>query len=218
MELNKYIDHTNLNSDTTLEDIRKFCDEAIKYHFHSVCVNPCYVSTAKGLLKDTTILVSTVIDYPIGSSTIASKEFSAIDAVNNGADEIGMVINIGALKNKDYDYLKKEIEDVRDSIEGKTLKIIIMPNYLTKDEISKITSICNETFVNFIEIIDNYKLDIENIKIIDKNKNDLLGIKVSGNIKNIKEIEQLIDLGVTRIGITNGSKIMEISKKEDKED
>lgn len=218
MELNKYIDHTNLGNDTTLEEIRKFCDDAIKYHFQSVCVNPCYVNTAKELLKNTTVLVSTVIDYPIGASTIASKEFEAIDAVNNGADEIGMVINIGALKNKDYDYLKKEIEDIRDSIDGKILKIIIESESLTKKELSKITSICNDTFVNFIEITFKDKINLDDIEVINQNKNDLLEVKVSGNIKSIEEVEQLIDLGITRIGTKDSLKLMNTSKNSEGND
>ena len=109
MELNSYIDHTNLKVVSTLKDIEKLCDEAANYHFASVCVSPYYVSLAKNLLKDSTVSVCTVIGFPNGYSTKETKVFEAINAIENGADEIDMVINISALKNKDYDYIKEEI-------------------------------------------------------------------------------------------------------------
>ena len=211
MELNSYIDHTNLKPFATLEDIKKLCDEAIKYHFMAVCVNPVYVSTAKELLKNTTVLISTVIGFPLGASTLAVKEFEAIDAINNGADEIDMVINIGAVKNKDYEYVKKEIEDIRDAIDGKTLKVIIETCYLDKEEIKKLTEICNETFVSFIKTSTGFGsrgASVEDIETINKYKNDLLEIKASGGIKTLEDAEKFINLGVTRIGTSSGVEIM----------
>ena len=112
MEINKYIDHTNLNNTATLKDIEKLCNEAIKYKFASVCVYPYYVTLAHNLLKKSNVDVCTVIGFPSGMSTTDTKVFEAINAVENGADEIDMVINISALKNKDYDYVKNEIEEM----------------------------------------------------------------------------------------------------------
>ena len=211
MELNSLIDHTNLKAYATLKDIKKLCDEAIKYHFASVCVNPIYVETCKKYLKGSTVNVCTVIGFPLGANTISTKEFEAIEAINNGADEIDMVINIGALKNKDYEYVKKEIEDIRDAIDGKTLKVIIETCYLDNDEIKEMTKICNETFVNFIKTSTGFGTrgaSIEDIEIINENKNELLEIKASGGIKNIHDVEKFIDLGVTRIGTSSGVEIM----------
>jgi len=211
MELNSYIDHTNLKAYATLEDIKKLCEEAKKYHFAAVCVNPSYVVTAKELLKDSTVLVATVIGFPLGASTLATKEYEAIDAINNGADEIDMVINIGAVKNKDFEYIKQEITDIRDAIDGKTLKVIIETCYLDKDEIKKLTEICNETFVNFIKTSTGFGTrgaSIEDIEIINKYKNEVLEIKASGGIKTLKDTEEFINLGVTRIGTSNGVEIM----------
>ena len=151
MELNKYIDHTNLKPTATIRDIEKLCDEAVKYKFASVCIQPYYVPLAHELLKDTNVNVCTVIGFPLGQNTTSTKAYEAIEAINNGADEIDMVINIAALKNNDYDYVKEEIEEIRDSIDGKTLKVIIETCYLTDNEIIKMTEICNETFVNFIK-------------------------------------------------------------------
>ena len=135
MELNKYIDHTNLKNTATLKDIEKLCNEAIKYKFASVCIYPYYVPLAKKLLKDTNVEVCTVIGFPTGESTKEVKVYEAIDAVEKGANEIDMVINISALKNKDYDYVKEEIEEVRDAIDGKVLKVIIETCLLTEKEI-----------------------------------------------------------------------------------
>lgn len=211
MEISSYIEHTNLKAYTKIEEIKKLCDEAIKYRFYAVCVNPSYVSIAKEYLEESTVQVVTVVGFPLGANTIAVKEFEAIEAINNGADEIDMVINIGAFKNKDYGYVKKEIETVRDAIDGKTLKIIVETCYLEENEIKKITEICNETFVNFIKTSTGYGTrgaSKEDIEIINENKNELLEIKASGGIKSINEVEEFIRMGVTRIGTSNSVKIM----------
>ncbi len=215
MEIGSYIDHTNLSATATLKDIKKLCEEAREYHFASVCVNPIYVETAKKLLKDSTVNVCTVIGFPLGANTISTKEYEAIEAVNNGADEIDMVINLGALKNKDYEYIKQEITDIRDAIDGKILKVIIETCYLNESEIKKMTEICNETFVNFIKTSTGFGTrgaSIEDINIINKYKNEILEIKASGGIKSTEEALKFIDLGVTRIGTSHG---VDIIKEED---
>ena len=210
MELNKYIDHTNLKNTATLKDIEKLCNEAIEYNFASVCVYPYYVTLAKKLLKDTNVDVCTVIGFPSGESTKETKVFEAINAVENGADEIDMVINISALKNKDYDYVKDEIEEIRDAIDGKVLKVIIETCLLTKDEIIKMTEICNETFVNFIKTstgFSEYGAKVEDVELINEHKSELLEIKASGGIKTMEDMENMINAGATRIGTSNGVKI-----------
>ena len=215
MELNNYIDYTNLKKDATSEDIMKLCDEAIKYHFQAVCVYPYYVKAVKEYLKDTNIEIATVIGFPNGASTTNVKVYEAIDAVDSGATEIDMVINICALKNKDYDYIKQEINEIRDAIAGKTLKVIIEESLLTKEEIIKMTEICNETYVNFIKTstgFDKHGATIDTVKLINEYKNDLLEIKASGGIKTLKQAEEFINLGVSRIGTSSG---VEIMKEED---
>lgn len=211
MELNKYIDHTNLKNTATLKDIEKLCNEAIKYKFASVCVYPYYIPLCKSLLKGTNIEVCTVIGFPSGMSTKETKVYEAIDAVEKGADEIDMVINISALKNKNYDYIKDEIEEIRDAIDGKILKVIIETCLLTKEEIIKMTEICNETFVNFIKTstgFSEYGAKIEDIELINKYKNELLEIKASGGIKDFDTAEAMINAGATRLGTSSGVKIM----------
>ena len=211
MELNKYIDSTNLKMEATALDITKLCEDAIKYNFESFCVSPCYVSLAKDLLEDTNILVDTVVGFPLGISSPKTKQFEATEAAELGADEIDMVINVGALKDKEYDYVKKEIEGVRDVLDGKTLKVIIETSLLTKEEIIKMTEICNETFVNFIKTSTGFGergASLEDIDIINEHKNELLKVKASGGIKSYEEAETFINKGVTRIGTSNAEKIM----------
>lgn len=211
MELNKYIDHTNLNAFATNSDIKKLCKEATNYKFASVCVHPYYVELAKEELKGTNIDVCTVIGFPLGMNTTTTKAFEAIEAIDKGANEIDMVINIGAVKSKNYEYVKKEIEEIRDSIDGKILKVIIETCYLTIDEIKELTKICNETFVNFIKTSTGFGTrgaSIEDIIVINDNKNEILEIKASGGIKNLCDAEKFIEQGVTRIGTSNGVKIM----------
>lgn len=211
MELNKYIDHTNLKATATMKDIEKLCNEAIEYGFASVCVNPYYVSLASGLLKNSNVGVCTVVGFPLGMNTISVKEYEAIDSINNGATEIDMVINLGALKDKDYDYIKKEIETIRDSIGGKTLKVIIETCYLTDEEIIKMTEICNETFVNFIKTSTGFGSDgakVEEVEMMNHYKGEILEIKASGGIKTRKSLLEFIEAGATRIGTSSGVEIM----------
>lgn len=206
MDINNYIDYTNLKAYATKEDIKKLCEEAVKFHFVSVCVNPCYVELAKELLEGTNVNVCTVIGFPLGANLLTVKEYEAISAVELGADEIDMVINIGALKDKDYDYIKEEIETIRDSIGGKTLKVIIETCYLTEEEIKKMVEICNDTFVNFIKTSTGFGprgASLEDIEIINKYKNDVLEIKASGGIKTYDDAINFIEAGVTRIGTSS---------------
>lgn len=218
MELNNYIDHTNLKNTATLKDIENLCNEAIKYHFASVCVYPYYVPLAKKLLEGTSIAVCTVIGFPMGMNTKESKVFEAINAIENGAKEIDMVINIAALKNKDYKYVKEEIEEIRDAIDGNVLKVIIETCLLTKEEIVKMTKICSETFVNFIKTstgFSTYGARVSDVELINDNKGEVLEIKASGGIKTLEDAETMIKAGATRIGTSSGVSIMKTTEVED---
>lgn len=210
MELNNYIDSTLLKMDAKVEEINKLCEDAVKYHFETVCVSPYYVKYVSELLKDSNVGITTVIGFPNGYTTTSTKEFEAIEAINNGATEIDMVINVSAFKNKDYDYVKHEIETIRDAIDGKILKVIIETNLLTPKEIAKMTEICNETFVNYIKTCTGFNgpVKLSDVEIISENKNEVLEIKASGGIKDIKQVEELIKLGVTRIGTSNAVNLM----------
>ena len=216
MNISEFIDYTNLSKVATADDIIKLCEDAKKYHFEAVCVSPYYVKAASEYLKDSTVSICTVVGFPNGYNTKETKQYEAIDAINNGANEIDMVININALKNKDYDYVKEEIETIRDSIDGRILKVIIETCLLTEDEIIKMTEICNETFVHFIKTstgFDKEGAKLSDVKLIKKHKNDVLEIKASGGIKTKEEAIKFIDAGATRIGTSHA---LEIIKKEEK--
>lgn len=211
MELNSYIDHTNLKSTGTLKDIEKLCDEAKKYHFASVCVHPYYVALATELLKDSNVAVCTVIGFPLGMNTRETKVYEAINAVENGATEIDMVINVAALKNNDYEYVKEEIEEIRDSIDGRVLKVIIETCYLNDKEIIKMTELCNETYVNYIKTSTGFGISgakLEDIELINNKRNEVLEIKASGGIKTIEDAEKFINAGATRLGTSSGVELM----------
>ena len=137
MELNKYIEHTLLKQNASKEELKQILDEAIKYNFLGVCVNPCNVKFAHEYLKNTDIKVITVIGFPLGQSTMESKILETVDAVKNGADEIDMVINGGKLKDEDYDYIVEEISKIKTACQNHILKVILETDLLTPEEIKQ---------------------------------------------------------------------------------
>ena len=210
--MNEYFDSTLLKAISTTSDIEKLCSDAKNYKFKAVCINPCYVSLAKELLKDSDVKVCTVIGFPLGANTTYIKKEEVYDAINNGADEVDMVINVGALKEKRYDYVINEIKELRQASKDKVLKVIIETCYLEEDEIKKMTEICNETKVDFIKTSTGFGTrgaSIEDIQTINKYKNKDLKIKASGGIREKKDAEKYIELGVSRIGTSNAVKMME---------
>lgn len=191
--MNQYLEVTNLKPDATMRDIETLCDEAIQNHYASVCIPPYYVPLASSLLKNTSIEVATIVGDRKGYQTTAAKAYEAIEAVQNGATEIGFAINTSAIKNEDYNYVKEEIEELRDSIDGKTLKVIIDISILSEEELIKIVQICNETFVHYIEILNEWNT-VGDIQTIIKYKGEVLELKINGNSNLIVE-------GITRIGV-----------------
>ena len=172
---------------------------------------------ASSILKDTNIEVCTVIGFPLGANNVRTKEYEAIIAIENGATEIDMVINIGALKDKDYDYIKEEIESIRDAIDGHVLKVIVETCYLTDDEIKKMTEICNETFVNFIKTSTGFGTrgaSVHDVEIMNTYRNEILEIKASGGIKDIDTAEAMIKAGATRLGTSSGVQLMTLENDE----
>ncbi|MDD2203291.1 MAG: deoxyribose-phosphate aldolase [Bacilli bacterium] len=212
MELNKYIDHTNLKANATKNDIKKLCDEAIKYNFASVCINPFYVKYAHSLLKKSNVAAGTVIGFPLGANTTKIKVSEVKQALKDGAEELDMVINIGALKAGDYDYVEHEIAAMVEAANGYVLKVIIETSYLNEEEIIKMCEICKNNFVHFIKTSTGFSdtgATIENVSFMRQHIGDILEIKASGGIKNYDDAIALIDAGATRIGTSNGIKIME---------
>lgn len=211
--MNTYIESTNLEVTATMRDIEKLCDEAKQYHFSTVTVLPYYTALASSLLKESTVQVETVVGYPLGLQTTAVKSYEAIDAVQNGASEIGMMINTAAIKNGDYDFVQEEIEEIRDSIDGKVMKVIINPSHLTEEEILKVIRICNEAFVHYIEINVGTS-DLENVvPLFLEHKSEVLEIKINSSEMKEEELWNLIEKGISRIGLTNAGFIMKGENK-----
>ena len=212
MNLNEYIDHTNLDRGATKDVIEKLCKEAIEYKFASVCVHPYYVPLAKKLLKGSDVAVCTVIGFPLGMNTTDVKVYEAQNAIDNGADEIDMVINVAALKDGEKYYIENEIRRIREVTDGKILKVIIEECRLDEEEIVAITHICNECKVDFIKTstgFDEHGATMEAVHIIRENKSDDIGIKASGGIRDYDTAMKFIEAGATRIGTSSGIKIME---------
>lgn len=213
MELNKYIEHTLLKQDATKEEIKKLLDEAKKYKFFGVCVNPVNVKFAKEYLKDTDVKVVTVIGFPLGQTTREVKVLETIDAVKNGADEIDMVLNDGKLKDGDFEYLKDEISAVKLACQGKNLKVILETDLLDKDEIKKACKICIEAGADFVKTSTGFVKNgvgakEEDVKLMYETvKNSGLGVKASGGVRDKKTAIRMIEAGATRIGTSSGVKI-----------
>ena len=210
MEASKYIDHTLLKAYATKDEIKALCNEAKEYNFKSVCVNPDFVVCAKSELKGTDILVCTVIGFPLGANTTKTKVFEAVDAINNGANEIDMVINISKAKEHDYTYIYEEIKEVKEAIRDHTLKVIIETCYLTEEEIVEISKRVKQANANFVKTSTGFGTGgakVEDIKLIKSVVGDF-DIKASGGIKTKEDFIKMIEAGATRIGTSNGKNLI----------
>jgi len=218
MNIAKYIDHTNLKSYATKGDIIKLCEETKKYGFYAVCVNPYRVKLAKEHLKGTDIKVASVIGFPLGATPTEVKVFEAKKALENGADELDMVINIGALKDKNYEYVKKDIEDVTKVAheKGAIVKVIIETCYLSEEEKEIACKLAMEAGADFVKTSTGFGTGgatIEDVKLMRKVVGDKLGVKAAGGIRTYEEALAMINAGANRIGTSSGVKIIEGSKK-----
>mgnify|MGYP003295417075 CR=1 FL=1 len=215
MELNKYIDHTYLKAFGTKDVIEKLCLEAKEYNFKSVCVNPSYITLAKELLKGSDVLVCTVIGFPLGQNTTEVKVFETKDAIDKGADEIDMVINVAKLKDKDYDYVLNEIKSIKEVCPNNTLKVIIETCYLTKDEIrvaSKLTLDAGADFVKTSTGFGTGGATIEDVKIMKEVVGDKIYIKAAGGVSNYDDAINMIEAGAQRLGTSHGIDCMKGAK------
>lgn len=209
-KLNRYIDHTILKPIATKTDIIKLCDEAIKYNFFSVCVNPYYVKFASELLKGTDVKVACVVGFPLGANTTNLKVIEAVEAVKNGASEIDMVINNSALKDKNYAYILNEINEIKKSSKV-TLKVIIETSQLTKEEIIKMCEIVNISDAECIKTSTGFVgggAELETVKLMANLMKQGKFVKASGGIRNYTSAVNMINVGARRIGTSSGVDIM----------
>ena len=196
------VDHTLLLQTSTWEEIRALCDDAIHYGTASVCIPPCFVQQAKEYVGNQ-MKICTVIGFPNGNHTTATKVFETIDAINNGADEIDMVINVGMLKAKNYDYVLNEIREIKDACGDKILKVIIETCLLTDEEKIKMCEIVTESGADFIKTSTGFGgggATEEDVSLFKRHLPDGLKIKASGGIKTFEQAAKFLLLGCDRIG------------------
>lgn len=216
MKMNKYFDHTLLAANATRSEVEQLCKEAREYDFMSVCVNPYFVPLAKKGLAGSDVKVCTVIGFPLGQMSTKAKVFEANDAVKMGADEVDMVINVSALKDQDYDYVRNEIHEIKESCEGKLLKVILECCYLSKEEIKKASELAKEAGADFVKTSTGFGkggAKAEDVKIMRETVGSDMGVKAAGGIHTLADFKAMVDAGANRIGCSHSIQIMEESKK-----
>ena len=211
MNYNRLIDHTVLKPETQEEAVIKLCKEALEFNFASVCVNPTFVELCAGLLKGSEVKVCTVIGFPLGANTKEVKGFEASDAVNKGAEEIDMVINIGALKDKKYDYVYEEIKYIKECCKGKLLKVIIETCLLTDEEKVKACELSVKAGADYVKTSTGFSTGgatVSDIALMRKTVGPDLGVKASGGVRTYEDMVNMVEAGATRIGTSSGPKLM----------
>mgnify|MGYP000773781553 CR=1 FL=1 len=213
--LNKYIEHTLLKQDATSKELNKLFNEAKKYNFRGVCINPAYVKTAKDALKDTGVKVVTVIGFPLGANKTEVKAFEASVAKADGADEVDMVINVTAIKDNNWEYVLEDIKAVKIAAGEIPLKVILETDLLTKDEITKACEIAAEAKADFVKTSTGFVKNgvgakEEDVKLMFETVNPLgLKVKASGGIRDKETALKMIEAGAYSLGTSSGVKIME---------
>ncbi len=211
MELNRYIDHTLLSPTATEADILRLCDEALKHKFYSVCINSSYVPIAKQALGRSDVQICTVVGFPLGAMSTEAKAFEAKKAVEQGATEIDMVMNIGRLKSQNHVAVLKDVSAVKRAIGAIPLKVILEISELSKNEIVKACEICIDAKADFVKTSTGFSKSgatLTAIKIMKKSVKGLLKIKASGGIRDAETALKYIEVGVHRIGASAGVAMM----------
>ena len=212
--LNKHIEHTLLKQDAKLEDFIKLFNEAKAHKFLGVCINPAYVKLAKENLKDNDVKVVTVIGFPLGANRSDVKAFEASKAVEDGADEIDMVINVTAIKDKDYDFVVNDIKAVKAACKDKPLKVILETDLLEKDEIKKACELCVEAKADLVKTSTGFVkggvgAKAEDVKLMYETVSPYgLKVKASGGIRDKETAVKMIEAGAERLGTSSGVKIV----------
>jgi deoxyribose-phosphate aldolase len=209
----KMIDHTLLKADTTKEQIVKLCEEAKQYNFASVCVNPTWVATAAELLKGTDVKVCTVIGFPLGANTPETKAFETKDAIEKGATEVDMVINIGALKDGNDELVERDIRAVVEAAKGKALvKVIIETCLLTEEEKVRACELSVKAGADYVKTSTGFSTGgatVEDVALMRKTVGPEIGVKASGGVRDLQGAEAMIQAGATRIGTSSGVAIVQ---------
>ena len=211
MNYNKMIDHTVLKADTPLETVKRICDEAMEYGFASVCINPCHVAYCADYLKDSDVNVCTVIGFPLGANTSAVKAFETKDAIANGADEIDMVMNIGALKDKNYDLVRDDVKAVVEAANGTLVKVILETCLLTEDEIKKACELCVEAKADYVKTSTGFSTrgaTIDDVRIMKEAVHGKAKVKAAGGVRTPEDMVKIVAAGADRIGTSAGCSLV----------
>ena len=211
MGLNKYIDHTILKATASSADVQKLCAEAIEHEFYSVCVNGCYVADAKHLLQGTDVKVAAVVGFPLGAMTTAAKVFEAKEAIENGASEIDMVINIAKLKDGEFEFVENEIRQIKEAIGDNVLKVIIETCYLTDEEKVKACELSLVAKADFVKTSTGFGTGgatYEDVKLMKSVVGDNAKVKASGGVRDKETAQKYVDLGAERLGTSSGIDIV----------
>ena len=211
MGLNKYIDHTILKATASNSDVQKLCEEAIEHEFYSVCVNGCYVADAKQLLQGTDVKVAAVVGFPLGAMTTAAKVFEAKEAVENGASEIDMVINVAKLKDGEFEYVENEIRQIKEVIGDNVLKVIIETCYLTDEEKVKACELSLVAKADFVKTSTGFGTGgatYEDVKLMKSVVGDNAKVKASGGVRDKETAHKYVELGAERLGTSSGIDIV----------
>lgn len=208
----KYIDHTLLKPNATKKEIETLCQEAKIYHFASVCVNPCWVSYCHELLKDTDVKVCTVIGFPLGATPYVVKGYETKTAIEDGADEVDMVINIGALKDRNLDLVKRDIEEVVSSANGRVVKVIIETCLLDDEDIVLACELSRDAHATFVKTSTGFSTGgatVHDVRLMKQTVGDACQVKASGGIRTFEDMKAMIDAGASRIGTSSGVKLVQ---------
>ncbi|MBU5294220.1 deoxyribose-phosphate aldolase [Anaerosalibacter bizertensis] len=217
LNITSIIDHTLLKPEATKEMIEKLCSEAKEYNFFSVCVNPYYVKTAKEELEGSNVKIATVIGFPLGSTPKEVKAFEASEAIKNGADELDMVINIGALKDGDYTTVEEDIKAVVNEATDKALvKVIIETCLLDDEEKKKACEIARAAGADFVKTSTGFSTGgatVEDVKLMREVVGEDLGVKASGGIRDYETAKKMVEAGASRIGASSSIEIAKAMNK-----
>ena len=211
MELNKYIDHTILKATASQKDIEKLCAEATEHKFYSVCVNGCHVKDAKKYLEGTDVKVAAVVGFPLGAMTTAAKVFEAKEAIENGASEIDMVINVAKLQDGEYGYIEEEIRQIKEAIGKNILKVIIETCYLSDEEKVKACELSLKAKADFVKTSTGFGTGgatFEDVKLMKSVVGNNAKVKASGGVKDKETAEKYVELGAERLGTSSGIEII----------
>ena len=206
------IDHTLLKAEATDKNILQCCKEAKKYGFASVCIHPCHVKLAAEVLKGSKVKVATVVGFPLGANLTSVKAFEALQAVEDGADELDMVLNIGALKQGNIDYVEKDVRAVVEAAKGAIVKVIIETCYLTNEEKVLACKLCKNTGAHFVKTSTGLALAgalVEDVALMRRTIGMEMGVKAAGGIRTLESLEAMVEAGANRIGTSAGVKILD---------